>query len=169
MRKRRPRCAPAERWAACAATCRGSRVVNSTDEARQVLAVNSGTTEDPFTGDLLSCYRKWIATEGAVQGFSRRPASIAVGDVLIHRAVGSRSNRIVAAGTVTGRPIDRGHGRWPWRLPRRLTFVCLTLDVAPTAAEPGIEAHGVRTYKELHQTAGQRAAERLQRTGVPFS
>jgi len=48
-------------------------------------------------------------------------------------------------------------------------FVCPTLDVAPTAAELGIEAHGMRTYKELHQTAGQLATERLETTGVRFS
>ena len=131
--------------------------------------VNSGTTDDPFTSRLLSRYREWNTTEGEVHGFSQRPASIAVGDILIHRAVGSRGNRIVAVATVTGAPVDRGHGRWPWRLPRRLTFVCSTLDVAPTAAELGIEAHGMRTYKEIDKTVGQRAEERLQAAGIAFS
>ena len=124
--------------------------------------VNSGTTEDPFTSRLLSRYREWNTTEGEVHGFSQRPASIAVGDILIHRAVGSRGNRIVAVATVTGPPVDRGRGHWPWRLPRRLTFVCSTLDVAPPAAEIGIEAYGVRTYKEIDPKAGQRAEERLE-------
>ena len=131
--------------------------------------VNSGRTEHPFTNPLLSRYREWNATEGEVQGFSRRPTSIAVGDVLIHRAVGSRGDRIVAVATVTGPPVDRGRGRWPWRLPRRLTFVCSTLDVAPTAVELGIEAYGVRTYKEIDAEAGQRAEERLAAVGVAFS
>lgn len=131
--------------------------------------VNSGTTEHPFTDPLLSRYREWNATEGEVQGFSRRPTNIAVGDVLIHRAVGSRGDRIVAVATVTGPPVDRGRGRWPWRLPRRLTFVCSTLDVAPAAGELGIQAHGVRTYKEIDLKAGQRAEERLEEVGAAFS
>ena len=92
-----------------------------------------------------------------------------MGDVIIHRAVGSRGDRIVAVATVTGPPVDRGRGRWPWRLPRRLTFVCSTLDVAPTAVELGIEAYGVRTYKEIDAEAGQRAEERLAAVGVAFS
>ena len=131
--------------------------------------VNSGTTEDPFTSRLLDRYREWNATEGDVQGFSRKPARIGVGDVLIHRAVGSRGDRIVALATVTGPPVHRDRGRWPWRLPRRLTFVCSTLDVAPLANELGIDAYRVRTYKELDPVAGRSAVKRLVAVGVPFS
>jgi len=41
--------------------------------------------------------------------------------------------------------------------------------VAPTAVELGIEAYGVRTYKEIDAEAGQRAEERLAAVGVAFS
>lgn len=137
--------------------------------AQRYWLVNSGTTDDPFTSRLLIRYREWNATEGEVHGFSRRPTSIAVGDVLIHRAVGSRGDRIVAVAIVTGPPVHRSRVRWPWRLPRRLTFVCSTLDVAPTAAELGIDAYRMRTYKEIDPAVGQRAAKRLEAVGVAVS
>jgi hypothetical protein len=129
--------------------------------------VNSGTTEDPWISRPLSRYREWHATEGEVHGFSRRPASISTGDVLIHRAVGSPGDRIVAVAEVTGPPVDRG-GRWPWRLPRRLTSVCSTIEIAPTADELGIAARGMRTYKELDAAIGSSAVERIQQVGERF-
>ena len=131
--------------------------------------MNSGTSEDPWISRPLSRYREWHATEGEVHGFSRRPASISVGDVLVHRAVGSPKDRIVAIGEVIGRPLDRGHGRWPWRLPRRLTFVCSTIDIAPAAGELGIDAYQMRTYKELDAAVGKRAVERLAAVGERFT
>jgi hypothetical protein len=131
--------------------------------------VNSGTAQDPWTSRPLSRYREWHRAEGEVHGFSRRPSSIRVGDVLVHRAVGSPKDRIVAVAEVIGLPVDRGDGRWPWRLPRRLTFVCSTLDIAPTAAELGIDAFQMRTYKELDPSVGRRAVERLTELGERFS
>lgn len=116
----------------------------------------------------LSRYREWHATEGEVHGFSVRPASISVGDVLLHRAVGSPGDRIVAAAEVVGTPVNRG-GRWPWRLPRRLQVACSTIEIAPTAAELGIGARGMRTYKELDAELGRRALERLQQVCEPFT
>jgi hypothetical protein len=113
-------------------------------------------------------YREWHATEGEVHGFSRRPSSIGIGDILIHRAVGSPGDRIVAAAEVIGPPVDRG-GRWPWRLPRRLTYVCSTIEIAPTAGELGITARGVRTYKELDAEVGIRALKRIETVGEQFS
>jgi hypothetical protein len=131
--------------------------------------VNSGTTEDPWISRPIGRYRKWHATEGEVHGFSRRPASISVGDLLIHRAVGSPGNRLVAVAEVVGPPVDRGRGRWPWRLPRRLTVVCSTIEIAPSAAQLGIHVHGVRTYKEFDAAAGERAVARLAEVGQPFA
>jgi hypothetical protein len=130
--------------------------------------VNSGTTEDPWVSRPLGRYREWHASEGEVHGFSRRPSSIAVGDVLVHRAVGSPGDRIVAAAEVVGPPVERD-GRWPWRLPRRLTYVCSSIESAPPAAELGIAARGVRTYKELDAVVGKGAVERLRETGQRFS
>jgi hypothetical protein len=131
--------------------------------------VNSGTTQDPWISRPLSRYLDWHRTEGEVQGFSRRPTSISVGDLLVHRAVGSPKNRIVAVAEVIAPPVDRGRGPWQWRLPRRFTFVCSTLDIAPTAAELGIDAFQMRTYKELDPSVGRRAVERLAEVGERFS
>lgn len=131
--------------------------------------VNSGTTEDPWVSRPAGRYREWHQTEGEVHGFSRRPTSIGVGDVLVHRAVGSPRDRIVAVAEVTGPPVDRGHGRWPWRLPRRLTFVCSTIEIAPTAAELGIDAYQMRTYKELNAAVGRRVVETLSAVGDRFA
>jgi hypothetical protein len=128
--------------------------------------VNSGTTEDPWTSQ--SRYHEWQITEGEVHGFAWEPTGITVGDFLMHRAVGSDGDRIVAIGEVTGRATNRGHGRWPWRLPRRLLHVCPSVMDAPTAAELGIEARGVRTYKELPSSAARRAIERLRAVGHPY-
>jgi hypothetical protein len=123
--------------------------------------VNSGTTEDPWTSRPHDRYREWHVTEGEVHGFSRKPSSISVGDILVHRAVGSTKDRIVAIGEVVGPPVDRGYGRWPWRLPRRLRFVCRTLEAAPAASELGIDAFQMRTYKELEAAVGKRAVDTL--------
>lgn len=131
--------------------------------------VNSGTTQNPWISSPLRRYREWNVTEGQVQGFARRPSSIDVGDFLIHRAVGSPNDRIVAVAEVAGAPVDRGEGRWPWRLPRRLTYVCSTLDVAPTASQLGIDAFQMRTYKELDPVVGRRAIERLAEVGERFT
>jgi hypothetical protein len=130
--------------------------------------VNKGTTQDPWISRPVGRYREWHATEGDVHGFSRRPSSIAIGDVLIHRAVGSPGDRIVAAAEVVGPPKAR-KGRWPWRLPRRLTYVCSSIERAPTAAELGIAARGLRTYRELDADVGARAVKRLRETGQRFS
>jgi hypothetical protein len=123
--------------------------------------VNSGTTQEPWLDRLEARYRGWNATVGEVQAFSRRPTSIAVGDVLVHRAVGSDGNRLVAVADVMGAPIHTGRERWPWDLPRRLTAVARTLRDAPRAADVGIEAHGVRTYKELAEEAAVAAITRI--------
>jgi len=131
--------------------------------------VNTGTTEQPWDGDLLGRYRAWNEREGDVQGFSRRPSGISVGDVLIHRAVGSPGNRLVAVGEVVGEPTDRPELRWRYRLPRRLTYVCPVLSEAPRAGEVGVDAHGVRTYKRLLPEAGRLAERAIVARGVLFA
>lgn len=137
--------------------------------AQRCWLVNSGTTEDPFTSQLLIRYREWNTTEGEVHGFSRRPTSIAVGDVLIHLAVGSRGDRIVAVATVTGPPVHHDRVRWPWRLPHRLTFVCSTLDVAPTATGTRDRCVQDADLQGNRSPVGQRAAKRLEAVGVAVS
>jgi hypothetical protein len=129
--------------------------------------VNSGTSEDPWRDDLVRLYERWNKTEGSVQGFSRRPG-IRVGDVLLHRAVASEGNRLVAVAEVVGQPRDRATERWRWRLPRQLLYVCPTLDVAPTALSLGIEAYRMRTYKQLDARVGERAARAIADAGVRF-
>jgi hypothetical protein len=49
--------------------------------------VNSGTREEPWSGDLPRLYREWDEIQGPVQKFpeTHRPAKMRVGDVLIHR------------------------------------------------------------------------------------
>jgi hypothetical protein len=129
--------------------------------------VNSGTTDDPWVDRLPARYRDWNAAQGDVQGFSRRPTSITVGDVLIHRAVGTDGNRLVAVGNVIGAPRET-NDQWPWRLPRRLTFVCETVDAAPRATDLGIDAFQMRTYKELDPEIGSRAAKAIAVAGQPW-
>jgi hypothetical protein len=50
-----------------------------------------------------------------------------------------------------------------------LTYVCSTIESAPSATELGIAARGVRTYKELDADVGARAVKRLRETGHRFS
>jgi hypothetical protein len=73
-----------------------------------------------------------------------------------------------STGLDIGPPEERDE-RWPWRLPRRLTYVCSTIESAPSATELGIAARGVRTYKELYADVGARAVKRLRETGHRFS
>ena len=108
--------------------------------------VNSGTSQDPLISQPVLRFREWISANGDVQGFSRSPTGIAVGDLLIHRAVGSAGDKLVAIGEVTGPATHHPRLQWPWRLPRRLTHLCTSLDVAPRSAEVGVDATGMRTY-----------------------
>jgi hypothetical protein len=50
-----------------------------------------------------------------------------------------------------------------------LTYVCSSIEGAPTAAELGIAARGLRTYRELDADVGARAVKRLRETGQRFS
>lgn len=127
--------------------------------------VNTGTSADPWVSRPIARYRQWNKIQGPVQGFSARPSGIAVGDVLIHRAVGSAGDRLIAVARVTGSPSQAGNGQWPWLLPRQLTYVCPSLDVAPRAAEVGIEAEGMRTYRKLDADAGRRAETAIAASG----
>lgn len=130
--------------------------------------MNTGTTEQPWTSRLISKYGEWNATRGEVQMFSRRPASIAPGDILIHRAVGSDGNRLVAVGEAVSPAEPSGHERWPWQIRRRLLHVCSEPHDAPRDSDAGISSRGVRTYKELTAEAGEQAVELITRAGIPW-
>ena len=125
----------------CACRCRGMRC----------WLVNSGTSEEPFSGDLRRRYREWAEQHGEVQMFPWRPASMAPGDTLIHRAVGSAGDRLVAVGEVMMGAQPSGHERWPWQVRRRLVHVCAGLELAPTIADIGETASGLRVMKEISE------------------
>lgn len=127
--------------------------------------VNSDTSADPLVSRPVARFRAWEASNGPVQGFSSRPASMKIGDVLIHRAVGTSGDRLVAVGIVSGPPEDTAVEQWRWRLPRRITYLCEAVDVAPRAADVGISAHGMRTYKRLDDAAGERARAAIEVVG----
>ena len=92
--------------------------------------------------------------------FPWKPARMALGDALIHRAVGSAGNRLVAVGVVSMGAHPSGHERWPWQIGRRLIHVCAGLEMAPTIADIGETASGLRVMKEISEEAGS-LAERL--------
>lgn len=135
----------------------------------QVWLVNSGTSQDPFISQPVLRFRRWNEANGDVQGFSRNPTGISVGDLLVHRAVGSAGDKLVAIGEVIGAAAHHPELQWPWRLPRRLTHVCTTLDVAPRAAEVGVEATAVRTYKRLDPAVGERALAAVRAVAEPWT
>lgn len=130
--------------------------------------VNSGTSSDPWLSRPVSRYREWVAVNGDAQFFSSKPKNVRVGDFLIHRAVGSKSDSLIAAGVVVGIPEDRGYSSWRWRLPRRLLFVCPSLDAAPAAETLGITASGMRTFKALERDVGARAFSAIAEVGEPW-
>jgi hypothetical protein len=131
--------------------------------------VNSGTSADPMVSRPVARFRAWEAANGPVQGFSRRPAKIAVNDILIHRAVGTNGDRLIAVGIVTGPPVEEAVELWPWRLPRRITHLCTAVDIAPRAHEVGISAHAMRTFKELDPQTGQRARDAIEAVAQPWA
>lgn len=88
---------------------------------------------------------------------------------MIHRAVGTNGDRLIAVGIVTGPPVEERVDLWGWRLPRRITHLCTAVDVAPRAAEVGISAHAMRTFKELDAEAGQRARKAIEAVAEPWS
>ncbi len=116
--------------------------------------VNSGTREEPWSGDLRHRYRQWNDENGDVQMFPWRPARLRRGDMLVHRAVGSSGNRLVAVGEVLSAPSPSGHERWPWQVQRRLLEVCATLDEAPSLQDIGVSPAGLRVMKAIDAQRG---------------
>jgi hypothetical protein len=119
--------------------------------------VNSGTHDEPWSGDLRQRYRGWVGKHGDVQMFPWRPARLAAGDLLIHRAVGSEGNRLIAVGEVLSPPHRSGHERWPWQIERRLTHVCPQLETAPKIGDIGETPSGLRVMKQIDSEAGSLA------------
>src|SRR3954449_13615459 len=91
---------------------------------------NTGAGEDPWLEDIAQRYREWNASNGDVQMFPFRPARMTVGDILIHRLVGSPDCELVAVGEVTSAAQPSGNERWRWQVSRRLLHVC---DTRPRA------------------------------------
>ena len=127
--------------------------------------VNSGTTEDPYQpprDDIGRRFREWDEEWGDVQMFDRAYA-MRRGDVLIHRAIGSDGNRLIAVARVLGGPVPSGHTRWKYKVRRELTSIASSLLAAPTLDDIG--EHPVRVVKRLDPATG-RLAERLIRTAA---
>ncbi len=119
--------------------------------------MNTGTTEEPWDGDLRGRYADWVSMHGDVQMFPWRPREITRGDILIHRAVRSPGNRLIAVGEVTSDPMPSDHDRWPWQVRRRLLHVCRTLDEAPEILQIGASPLGLRVVKGVDPSAGEKA------------
>ena len=149
-----------------AGVAQGARADETISRVRYWL-VNSGTSEEPWGGDLHARYRAWNDEHGDVQMFPRRPRTMGPGDVLIHRAVGSDGNRLIAVGEVRSMPEPSGHDRWPWQVRRRLVHVCRHVTDAPGIADIGQSPAGLRVFKEIDERSGSEAvrlvAERAQR------
>ncbi len=131
--------------------------------------VNSGTRDDPWLERIVERYREWNLERGDVQMFPFRPREMDVGDILIHRVVGSPTAALVAVGEVVGLPRPSGDERWPWQVERRLLYVCATLGTAPTAERAGIAAKGLRVMKRLSEPQGRLAQQLIAAAGSPFS
>ena len=129
--------------------------------------VNSGTAEDPWFEDLVARYRAWNAANGDVQMFPFRP-QMAVGDMLIHRAVSSPGCELVAVGEVLSEATASGNERWPWQVGRRLLYTCDSVAQAPSAESAGIAAKGMRVTKRLSDAQGRRAQSLIVAAGRPF-
>src|SRR4051812_10940504 len=125
--------------------------------------VNSGTTEAPWDGDLRCRYEAWTVQNGDVQMFPWRPARMIPGDVLIHRAVASPGQRLIAVGEVLSQPEPSGHKRWPWQVRRRLTAVCPSLEVGPRLSQIGESSRGLRVMKALSDDHGRLAVDLIAR------
>ena len=131
--------------------------------------VNTGTIEDPWLENIVERYCAWSAVNGDVQMFPFRPAQMAVGDVLIHRIVGTPQSELVAVGQVKSLPEKSRNERWPWQVERRLLYDCDSLSRAPTAEQAGITAKGLRVMKRLSDDQGQLAESLIVAAGRQFA
>lgn len=131
--------------------------------------VNTGTQEKPWLDNIVDRYRAWNAEHGDIQMFPFRPAQMTVGDILIHRAVGSPGCELVAVGEVMSAAHPSSHERWPWQMRRRLLHVCDALPLAPTAERAGIVGKGLRVMKGLTEDQGRLAESLIVAAGRPFT
>ena len=83
--------------------------------------------------------------------FPWKPARMAPGDALIHRAVGSAATVWSPSAWSALGAHPSGHERWPWQIGRRLVHVCRGLEMAPTIADIGETASGLRVMKEISE------------------
>jgi hypothetical protein len=133
--------------------------------------VNSGTREEPWSGDLPRRYREWNETQGPVQKFpeTHRPSKMRHGDILIHRAVRSPDRIVAVAEVCSAVQPARDDLRWTWQVQRRLLHVCVDLSSAPVLAEIDEDsARGLRVFKALPTPHGQLALSLIAAAGMPW-
>lgn len=133
--------------------------------------VNSGTREEPWTGDLPRLYRRWEELHGPVQKFpaTHRPLEMRAGDILIHRAVKSPDRIVAVAEVRSGAHPAPNDLRWPWQVERRLLHVCPDLASAPALADIDEErARRLRVFKSLPPAHGERAYALIAAAGAPW-
>lgn len=111
--------------------------------------VNGGTTEEQWLDRLLGAIGPGTTSMATSRCSPFRPAGMAVGDVLIHRVVGSPACELIALGVVVKAAHPSGDERWPWQIGRQLLYVCPTLAAAPKAGDAGVVAKGLRVTKRL--------------------
>jgi hypothetical protein len=134
--------------------------------------VNSGTVEEPWRGDLPRLYREWNAIQGPVQKFpeTHRPSKMRLGDILIHRAVGSPDRMVAVAEVCSDVQPTRDDSRWKWQVERRLLHVCVDLSSAPVLAEIDEDnARRLRVFKALPTPHGELAHRLIAAAGIPWT
>ena len=134
--------------------------------------VNSGTREEPWSGDLPRLYREWNQSEGPFQKFPEpiRPSKMLPGDILIHRAVGSPDRMVAVAEVCSDVHAASEDSRWKWQVERRLLHVCVDLSSAPVLAQIDEDsARGLRVFKGLPSPRGELAQRLIAASGMPWS
>jgi hypothetical protein len=92
-----------------------------------------------------------------------------IGDVLIHRAVGSPDRIVAVAEVCSDVQPTRNDSRWKWQVERRLLHICVDLSSAPVLAEIDEDgARRLRVFKELPAAHGENAHRLIAAAGVPW-
>jgi hypothetical protein len=93
-----------------------------------------------------------------------------LGDILIHRAVGSPDRMVAVAEVCSDVQPTRDDSRWKWQVERRLLHVCVDLSSAPVLAEIDEDsARRLRVFKALPTPHGERAHRLIAAAGIPWT